>query len=130
MLNTDPPSGSNIADDASKVNVVAHDFKEHPETVTSTADVPVESAPVPISGGIPDHAGSSTDEKPDERSRGQRAADKAKHYAHELEDEGFYLWNLAKHQLLRPGVAGGLLGVGEYLHSDVARMAPLIQPHL
>lgn len=48
-------------------------------------------------------------------SKGKKAVDKAKHYAHELEDEGFYLWNLIKHQLLRPGVAGGLLGVGRCL---------------
>ncbi|KAI0094650.1 hypothetical protein BDY19DRAFT_988466 [Irpex rosettiformis] len=105
LLTTETPSHDSIADDAAKINIVAPDFKQNPATVTSTADIPAESAPVPISGGVPDHT------SPNEKSRGQNAADKAKYYAQELEDEGFYLWNLAKHWLLRPGVAGGLLGV-------------------
>ncbi|KAI0691777.1 hypothetical protein BC835DRAFT_1359898 [Cytidiella melzeri] len=105
LLNTEPPSHDNIADDAAKLNIVSADFKQNPATVTSTAGVPTESAPIPISGGLPSHTTSGS------RSKGQKASDKAKKYAHELEDEGFYLWNFAKHQLLRPGVAGGLLGV-------------------
>jgi hypothetical protein len=105
-LTTEPPSQDNIADDAAKLNIVSPDFKKHPATYTSTANVPVEPAPIPISGGVPLHT------PDDDRSGGKKASDKAKKLAHELEDEGSYLWALAKHHLLRPGVAGGLLGVG------------------
>ncbi|KAI0759828.1 hypothetical protein BD413DRAFT_594966 [Trametes elegans] len=91
LLTTEPPSADNIADDASKLNVVAPDFKKHPATTTSTQDVPPD-LPTP---GAP----SGTAE-----SRSRR-------YLHEAEEEGFYLWNLAKYYILQPSVAGGLLGL-------------------
>ncbi|KAI0342067.1 hypothetical protein BDW22DRAFT_1395949 [Trametopsis cervina] len=105
LLTTETPSHFSPADDTAKVSIVPSDFKTNPETITSTADVPFEPAPIPISGGIPDHASRAA--KPD----GKKAKSKAKAYAHELEDEGLHVWDLAKHHLLRPGVAGGLLGV-------------------
>lgn len=75
--------------------------------------MPVEPAPVLLSGGVPAHM--TPESVSTSRSKGQKAADKAKKYAHEIEDESFHLWNVAKQQLLRPGVAGGLLGVGTFL---------------
>ncbi|PSR81121.1 hypothetical protein PHLCEN_2v6456 [Hermanssonia centrifuga] len=98
LLNTEAPSHDNIADDAQKVNIVSSDFKQHPSTATSTQDVPYETPPVPVTA--PTRA-------PDRH----RAADKARKYAHDAEEEGFYLWNVTKQYLFRPSVAGGLLGV-------------------
>ena len=86
MLNTDPPTADNIADDAAKINIVSHDFKSNPATVTS------ESKPPPDS----------------ER---ETAKAKARRYVHEAEEEGFHLWNVTKYYLFRPAVAGGLLGL-------------------
>ena len=98
FLNTEPPSHDNIADDVAKINIVGPDFKEHPETVTSTQDVPRED-----SATVESHA---------RRTRRSTPADRARKYAHQAEDEGFYLWNYAQHYILRPSVAGGLLGIG------------------
>lgn len=95
FLNTEPPSHNNIADDVAKVNIVGPDFKEHPETITSTRDVPRETP-----AAVESHA------------RRTRRADRARKFAHQAEDEGFYLWNYAQHYILRPSVAGGLLGIG------------------
>lgn len=89
----------NIADDAAKLNIVSSDFKEHPETLTSIKDIPSESTP---RVSYPSHS----------PHRKEKPADRAKRYAHQVEDEGFYLWNVTKHYLFRPSVAGGLLGVG------------------
>ncbi|KAI0815221.1 hypothetical protein BC629DRAFT_1579714 [Irpex lacteus] len=107
LLTTEPPSQDNIADDAAKLNIVSNDFRENPATLTSTADI-----------------------REDKSSKGKKAVDKAKHYAHELEDEGFYLWNLVKHQLLRPGVAGGLLGVVNVGLLGFASYSLYTKPHL
>ncbi|PIL36066.1 hypothetical protein GSI_01726 [Ganoderma sinense ZZ0214-1] len=85
LLNTDPPTADNIADDAAKVNIVSPDFKQDPATETSTQDVP-SGAPIP-SGG------------------------RRRRYIDEVEREGFYVGNLAKQYLLHPGVAGGLIGL-------------------
>ncbi|KAI0358604.1 hypothetical protein OH77DRAFT_1502450 [Trametes cingulata] len=93
LLTTEPPSADNIAEDAAKLNVVAPDFKKHPATTTSVQDVPAD-IPAP---GAPAPSGSG-------ESRPRR-------YLHEAEQEGFYLWNVAKHYLLQPSVAGGLIGL-------------------
>lgn len=108
----EPLSQDNIADDAAKLNIVFNEFRENPTTLTSTADIGEQSAPIPIAGDVAAHGTSGADTG-NENSKGKEAVDKAKHYAHELEDEGFYLWNLVKHQLLRPGVAGVLPALGE-----------------
>ncbi|KAH9937730.1 hypothetical protein B0H21DRAFT_825412 [Amylocystis lapponica] len=89
LLNTDAPTADNIADDAAKVNLVAPDFREHPNTLTSEAAVPLDSDPTP--------------------SRKSRAS--ARRYAQQAENESLYLWNLTKHYIFRPAVAGGLLGL-------------------
>jgi len=55
-----------------------------------------------------------------------------KKHLNDAEEEGFYLWELTKHYLFRPGVAGGLVGlvnvglfVGAarsfYIHQDLRR---------
>lgn len=48
-----------------------------------------------------------------ERVKSKVAETKArsKEVVHKAEAEGFYLWELLKEQLFRPGVAGGLIGV-------------------
>ncbi|KAI0779675.1 hypothetical protein C8Q74DRAFT_1413839 [Fomes fomentarius] len=85
LLTTEPPSASNIADDAAKVNVVSSNFKKHPATTTSTQNIPPDVPP----------------SVPSERRR----------YLDEVEAEGFYLWSLAKQYVLHPAVGGGLLGL-------------------
>lgn len=61
----------------------------------------------------------------DERDAIDAKKDKAKKYARlskekarsaleEVEEDSIALWELAKEHLLKPGVAGGLLGVGEW----------------
>ncbi|KAI5895139.1 uncharacterized protein SCHCODRAFT_02618691 [Schizophyllum commune H4-8] len=94
LLNTEPPHADNVADDTSKVTVVAPDFKEHPATVTS------ETAPPPDTmDNFP--------EMPSSPSRGN----KKNRRLQEAEAEGAYLLEVAKRYLLRPGVAGGLVGL-------------------
>ena len=39
---------------------------------------------------------------------------KRRRYIHEAEEEGFYLYNIAKQYLLHPAVAGGLFGLGTH----------------
>ncbi|TBU47319.1 hypothetical protein BD309DRAFT_952250 [Dichomitus squalens] len=87
LLTTEPPSASNIADDAAKVNIVSPDFKRHPATNTSIQDIPSD---ISTPGGQPS---------------------KRRRYRDEVEQEGFYLYNLAKQYILHPAVAGGLLGL-------------------
>ena len=88
LLTTEPPSADNIADDAAKINLVSPDFKKNPATKTSVQDIPSEAP----------------GEAPSRRRR----------YIDEIEEEGFYLWNLAKQYVLHPAVAGGLIGLGEF----------------
>lgn len=100
LLNTEQPHASNIADDSAKVGVVSHDFKEHPETVTSQhADDEIIPSAIP--------------------SEPKRAHKEKKMPSKPLDEaraEGLYLWELTKHALFRPGVAGGLVGLGIHLH--------------
>jgi len=93
LLNTERPS-SHLVDDAAKVNIAPHDFKQHPHTVTSEADV------------IPQYPDSPS---PRPGSHSKRA--KAKKQFEKAEEEGEYLWARLQEQLLRPGVAGGLIGI-------------------
>ncbi|TCD63031.1 hypothetical protein EIP91_006067 [Steccherinum ochraceum] len=92
LLNTEPPSADNIADEANKVNLVAPDFKEHLAAAEERAEY---SKSVPV--GAP--------------SKPQSAKDRARRYAHDAEQEGFHLWNVTKDYLFRPAVAGGLVGL-------------------
>lgn len=80
--------------------------------------MPIQPSPQPISGGVPPSTSSS------QPSRGHRAADTAKRHAHEAEEESLHLWGVAKQYLLRPGVAGGLLGIGTSLVLYSSRYIP------
>ena len=42
--------------------------------------------------------------------------ERGKEAIEEYEEEGLQLWAQAKHKLLQPGVAGGLMGVGASLY--------------
>jgi hypothetical protein len=90
-----PTAPSAVVDDAAKVNVVPTDFKEHPATVTSKADV------------VPDE-----DEDLVGQSKPSSRKKKAQKRLEEAEEEGLQLWHTAKQYILRPGVAGGLIGIG------------------
>ena len=86
----DIENATNIADDTTKVNIVAGDFKENPATITSETHI-------------------SNDRVPEDRSRGRRSRPNQR--LHEAEAEGIYLWNTFKTYLFQPGVAGGLVGL-------------------
>ncbi|KAK7692713.1 hypothetical protein QCA50_004346 [Cerrena zonata] len=90
LLNTEPPTADNIADDAAKLNIVSPDWKSNPATITS------ETRPPPAS---------------DKEKIPAKAKARARRYAHEAEVEGFHLWNVTQNYLFRPAVAGGLLGL-------------------
>lgn len=93
LLTTERRSASNVIDDTSKVNVVSSDFKENPATYTSETYVPED-----IDDDLVDPG---------------RNVVKGKRNRHlqEAQAEGIYLWEVAKHYLFRPGVAGGLIGL-------------------
>jgi len=82
-------SSIEVVDDSSKINIAPPDFKKNPHTTTSESNV------------VPQYASD------DKKSRKQ----KAKHQLEKAEQEGEYLWEKLREQLLRPGVAGGLIGL-------------------
>lgn len=94
MLNTELPTAPDFIDDTAKVNVVDPSFKAHPATVTSLNRPP-------------------TDE---ERDRGNRKAykERVRKDFDAAERRGMSIWENMKERILRPGVAGGLLGVGRF----------------
>lgn len=47
----------------------------------------------------------------DAKKKARDLKEKAKHDLDRAEEEGEHLWGIAKEQLLRPGVAGGLVGL-------------------
>ncbi|KAF8919976.1 hypothetical protein CPB85DRAFT_1248751 [Mucidula mucida] len=73
LLNTQQSPVSYAADDGAKVNVVPSDFKRHPVTFTSANAPPPDSSP-------------SGKKKPNR-------------HLQEVQAEGVYLWQLAKHYL-------------------------------
>ena len=52
------------------------------------------------------------------KTTGKDLKSRAKHDIDRAEAEGEHIWGIAKEQLLRPGVAGGLLGVGTCIQSS------------
>lgn len=116
LLNTDAPSADPIVDDTSKVNVVPQDFKENPRTATQESVVYEEESSAardspqstPSKSKVNGHANhSSSDSKESKRSKASRQVQ-------EVQAEGVHMWESAKHYLLRPGVAGGLVGLGMF----------------
>ncbi len=47
------------------------------------------------------------------KKRARILKEKAKRELDLAEEKGEHMWDIAKEQLLRPGVAGGLMGLGE-----------------
>ncbi|KAF8973366.1 hypothetical protein BDZ97DRAFT_1780930 [Flammula alnicola] len=118
LLNTTPPSHSGVADDAAKVNIVAPDFKDHPHTYTSEA------------GEILHHQDDVNDSDPPAHANDGSKGGKPSKRIQEVEAEGLYLWETAKHYFIRPGVACGLIGlVNVGLVASVGRIFYL-RPHL
>lgn len=101
LLNTQPPTADNIADDAAKVNVVSADFKSNPATYTSEGRLAVDEQYDDVMTGHND-------------SRKYKAEKKVNKAYREAEAEGEYIWEVIKQHLLRPGVAGGLVGLGKF----------------
>ncbi|KAK0225794.1 hypothetical protein IW262DRAFT_1457055 [Armillaria fumosa] len=105
LLNTTPSSANPVVDDTAKVNLVPSDFKSNPITTTSA------SAP-------PSDSDLSSNKKPSNRN------------LREVKQEGYYLWDVAKDYLFRPGVAGGIIGIVNVGILAGAACAFYIQPHL
>ncbi|KAB5595448.1 hypothetical protein CTheo_1125 [Ceratobasidium theobromae] len=92
-------SGGSLPDVTNTVNVAPSDFKSNPHTVTSETTVRVYESDDEGQGNRP---GSS---------KRRAAKDRAHKGFHEAEQEGLYLWAQFKERVLRPGTAGGILGV-------------------
>ncbi|QRV72440.1 hypothetical protein RhiJN_15357 [Ceratobasidium sp. AG-Ba] len=92
-------TGGSLPDVSHNVNVAPHDFKSNPHTVTSET--------------TPAHYESSEDESGNRTGSSKRRAakDRARKELKEAEEEGLYLWNQFKERVMRPGTAGGILGV-------------------
>ncbi|KAF8894886.1 hypothetical protein CPB84DRAFT_1682540, partial [Gymnopilus junonius] len=107
----------NIADDTAKVNLVAPEFKDDPHTYTSEADRIIErpnSGPMISPFADPIKAPSSSKPK-----RHESKEAKVNH-----------MWELVRKYAIRPGVAGGLLGlVNVGLLASVGRTF-YVRPHL
>ena len=102
LLNTVPPTTSTVIDDASKVNIVAPDFKEHLESVTSKANATL----VLESDYEGENEGNVNGSEKRKRRKERQSRD--------AQTEADGLWAVVKERLLQPGVAGGLLGVGAF----------------
>jgi len=88
LLNTTPPTHSNIVDDTLKLNVVGPDFKVHPATTSEGPEID----------------GFSEDYQPPKANKPKKG----------LEDESRDVWGVTKYYLFRPGIAGGLIGISTW----------------
>jgi len=113
LLNSTPPTASNVVDDTAKINVVSPEFKTHPATQTSEARRRIYG----------DNDNDSDDEDP-RPSRNKKSNRRLK----EVEAESLYLWEVTKQYLFRPGVAGGLIGLGTSLHPLVSSLTLMKHP--
>jgi hypothetical protein len=103
LLNTTKPTASGIADDTAKVGVVSPNFKQNPATTTSTYKPPRYDE---------EESDSSPHHRTKKDNKDNKA--KAKKLAREAEKEAIHWSAVAKELVLRPPVAGGLVGVGKY----------------
>ncbi|KAJ8507920.1 hypothetical protein ONZ45_g9763 [Pleurotus djamor] len=101
LLNTAEPSSATVLDDTKKVNLVHPSLKDAPVTETSI------SRPAPDSQALSDDDEGNLKPNKSKTNRSRRIQ--------EVEAEGAYLWQLTKQYLFRPGVAGGLIGLGNSL---------------
>ncbi|KAF5385794.1 hypothetical protein D9615_002454 [Tricholomella constricta] len=109
LLNTTPPTASNTADDTAKVKLVPN-----PATISSEARHPIYDS----------------DDDEDDDPHPSKKKKKANRRLKEVEAEGIYLWEVTKHYLFRPGVAGGLVGLVNLGLLAGAGRAFYTQPHL
>jgi len=96
LLNTTKPTASGVADDTAKVGVVSPGFKQNPATTTSTHQPPR-------------YGEEESDSSPHRRTA--KSKSKAKKAVHDAEKEAIHWSAVAKELMLRPPVAGGLVGV-------------------
>jgi len=96
LLNTTKSTASGVADDTAKVGVVSPNFKQNPATTTSTYQPPR-------------YDDEESDSSPHRRTAKNKA--KAKKVARDAEKEAIHWSAVAKELVLRPPVAGGLVGV-------------------
>ena len=99
LLNTTKPTASGVADDTAKVGVVSPNFKQNPATTTSTYQPPRYG---------------EEESDPSLHHRTAKSKSKAKKVVHEAEKEAIHWSAVAKELMLRPPVAGGLVGVGMF----------------
>lgn len=97
LLNTTKPTASGVADDTAKVGLVSPNFKENPATTTSTYKPPRYNE-------------EESDSSPHHRAKKDNKA-KAKKAAHDTKKEAIHWSVVAKELVLRPPIAGGLVGV-------------------
>jgi hypothetical protein len=88
----------NVADDGAKVNIVSSNFKSNPATYTSVGRMAFDD-------GYDDPVAIDNDSKHKPKKKVNKAYQEA-------EAESEYIWEVTKQYLFRPGVAGGLLGLG------------------
>ena len=98
LLNTTQSTASGVADDTAKVGVVSPNFKQNPATTTSTYQPP--------------RYDEGESDSPHRRAPKTKA--KAKKLARDAEKEAIHWSAVAKELVLRPPVAGGLIGVGKF----------------
>jgi len=91
LLNTDVPTASGVADDAAKVNLVSSDFRENPATITSTFL-------------------SSSQHSSEEAARKPKGSMKNSRNHHDQKPSTQWL-SVVQEAVLRPTVAGGLVGI-------------------
>jgi hypothetical protein len=99
LLNTSKSTASGVADDTVKVGIVAPNFKQNPATTTSTFQPPRYDE-------------EESDSSPHHRTKKDNKA-KTKKLARNAEKEVVHWSAVAKEVVLRPPVAGGLVGVGK-----------------
>ncbi|KAF8647036.1 hypothetical protein AX16_006873 [Volvariella volvacea WC 439] len=97
LLNTTPPSAPSTPDDKVKVSVVSS--LEVPRSPPPEAECPEYEKP------------SQPPSPPPIPGTSKPKSSKYEKRLREIKAEGFYIWEVAKHYLLRPGVAGGLVGL-------------------
>jgi hypothetical protein len=97
LLNTDVPTASGVADDAAKVNLVSSDFRENPATITSTFL-------------------SSSQHSSEEAARKPKGSMKNSRNHHDQKPSTQWL-SVVQEAVLRPTVAGGLVGIGTFFRS-------------
>ena len=99
LLNTIPPHHSGIADDAAKLNIVPPEFKEHPHTYTSEAERFLEE----------EETSPESEVKPHKSHKHSKRHHKEHNAAHATACSAL---DTVRHYFIRPGVAGGLIGLG------------------